>query len=73
MQQATVAGAPMKTYFIKFLDETVEESLESHGGHNGGYSSLEKALQDAIDTGDGYPFVILDNDMNIVHKEADYE
>jgi hypothetical protein len=63
----------MKTYFIKFQGETLEEAIDCHGGKDGGYSTLEKAKRDAIDTGDNMPFIILDSNMEVVYEDADYE
>ena len=63
----------MKTYFIKFQGETLKEAIESHGGIKGGYTTLEKAKRDAVDTGDNMPFIILDSNMEVVYEDADYE
>jgi len=60
-------------YFIQFKGETLQEAIQSHGGPNGGYNTKEKALRDAIDTGDNVPFIIINKDMKVVHKEPDYE
>ena len=60
-------------YFIKFMDESLEEAIQSHGGPTSGYETKEKALKDAIETGDNAPFVILDKNLKVVHKEPDYE
>lgn len=60
-------------YFIQFKGETLQEAIECHGGLDGGYDTKEKALRDAVDTGDNIPFIILDKQMKVIHKESDYE
>ena len=59
-----------KTYFVKFQDETIEEAIMAHGGSDSGYKSVDDALDDAIH--EDQPFIIVDNNMEVVYKEPDY-
>lgn len=58
----------MSKYYIKHLDETVDDAINKH--HNA-FKSLVKARREGIEL-DEFPFHIIDVEGSIV-EEVDYE